>query len=303
MNLKKLAYFVTLVDIGNFTLATEKLFITQPALSWNIKDFEESLNTTLIKRTPDGIELTETGDILYHGAKTLLYNANQLKRSISIVQNRSKRKVRLGMTILSSIEYMNIFQYFNTHYHEYQLEFIQRGSKEIQELVADGKLDIGLVSDPIYYPNLKASRKTLEDYYYDAAVVVASDNPLAKHSSLTLEMIQDESISMMTEGFAMGNEVAKRMYSLGMHPNIVFTNENWEVLVEHVSSYKSITFLPMGIKDLLTRDDLVWIPSVDDRISRFNLSLVTSLDLNHKYDRILYDRFYNVLMDTNNSMT
>lgn len=195
MNLKKLDYFVTLVDAGNFSHAAEQLYITQPALSWNIKDLESSLKTELLVRSASGIELTETGSILYDGAKSLLEKAAQLERSIAIAQHHSKRKVRLGMTILSSIEYMDIFQYFASQYEEYQLDFVQRGSKEIQDMLAKGQLDIGIVSEPIYYPSLENTRRKLDDYYYEVAVVVSKDNPLSTEKSITFDMVKEEKLA------------------------------------------------------------------------------------------------------------
>lgn len=291
MNLKKLNYFITLVDAGSFSRAAELLYITQPALSWSIKDLEESLSTQLILRTPQGIELTKTGKILYVGAKQLLDNATNLKRAVSLAQSQSKRSVKLGLTILSSITYMDRFQKFTKQYSEYKLSYTQRGSKEIQNLVANGELDLGLVSEPIYVPELEKSKIQLKGLYYDVAVVLPCDHPLGSKDYLTLDMVSDQEIAMMTQSFAMGNEIEKRMNELGYDANIVFNNENWEVIVEHVSSYKSITFLPMGIKDLLTRDDLVWVPLKDDKVGRFNLFLVTNLDLVNKEDKLLFERF------------
>ncbi|WZU02604.1 hypothetical protein MGH68_06780 [Erysipelothrix sp. D19-032] len=90
-------------------------------------------------------------------------------RSVRYVGQLQKRRIRFGLTILSSIEYMSIFQKFTEFYPDYRLDYTQRGSKEIQELVANGQLDIGMVSTPIYFPILNESKVILDDYYYDVA--------------------------------------------------------------------------------------------------------------------------------------
>ncbi|WZU02603.1 LysR family transcriptional regulator [Erysipelothrix sp. D19-032] len=75
MDLKKLGYFVTLVEEGNFSRVMKALYITQPRLSWNVKELEEMMGTQLVKRSTTGIEITEAGNALYTGAKTLLMDA------------------------------------------------------------------------------------------------------------------------------------------------------------------------------------------------------------------------------------
>ncbi|AMC93255.1 hypothetical protein AOC36_04490 [Erysipelothrix larvae] len=85
MDLKKLNYFVALVEEGNFTRAARSLSVTQPALSWNVKYLEDVLSTQLVKRSTNGIEITKAGEMLYNGAKELLQEADELKKSVSKV--------------------------------------------------------------------------------------------------------------------------------------------------------------------------------------------------------------------------
>ena len=49
MDLKKLGYFVTLVEEGNFSRAAKALYITQPALSWNVKELEEMMGPSWLR--------------------------------------------------------------------------------------------------------------------------------------------------------------------------------------------------------------------------------------------------------------
>ncbi|WP_159649879.1 LysR family transcriptional regulator [Erysipelothrix aquatica] len=298
MDLKKLGYFVTLVEEGNFSRAAKALYITQPALSWNVKELEEMLGTQLVKRSTTGIEITEAGNVLYTGAKTLLMDADNLMRSVRYAGQLQKRRIRFGLTILSSIEYMSIFQKFTEFYPDYRLDYTQRGSKEIQQLVANGQLDIGMVSTPIYFPILNESKVILDDYYYDVAVVLPKGHRLCQATSLSLEQLKNERFSMMTDAFAMGNEIEKRCIKIGYYPDIVFVNENWEVIVEHVATYKSVTFLPFAIQDVLQRDDIVWIPLEDAEVARFNVVLITSLDLKDYDNRIFYNSFQQTLLST-----
>ncbi len=61
--------FVTVVDEGNITRAAEKLFLSQPALSYRLRHMEKALGHSLLLRTAEGIALTAQGEIFYDYCK------------------------------------------------------------------------------------------------------------------------------------------------------------------------------------------------------------------------------------------
>ncbi|KAA6001997.1 LysR family transcriptional regulator [Pantoea sp. M_5] len=72
MNLRRLKYFVKIVDIGSLTQAAEVLHIAQPALSQQVATLENELDQQLLIRTKRGVTPTEAGKILYGHARTIL---------------------------------------------------------------------------------------------------------------------------------------------------------------------------------------------------------------------------------------
>lgn len=79
MDLKSLRYFAEIARQKSFTLAAEKLFVTQPTLSRQIADLEEELGHPLFDRTTRKIELTEKGLYLYRQAQTILALVDKVK--------------------------------------------------------------------------------------------------------------------------------------------------------------------------------------------------------------------------------
>ena len=69
INLNLLKYFYEVVNIGNITKASEKLLVSQPAITKAIKELENELNTTLLERSKKGVIPTEEGQILYEHIK------------------------------------------------------------------------------------------------------------------------------------------------------------------------------------------------------------------------------------------
>lgn len=72
VELRHLRAFVTVAERRTFTAASHELLITQPALSRTVRQLEETVGTRLLDRTPNGVELTETGGELYERLRGVL---------------------------------------------------------------------------------------------------------------------------------------------------------------------------------------------------------------------------------------
>ena len=75
--------FVTVVDEGNITRAAEKLFLSQPALSYRLRHMEKALGHSLLLRTAEGIALTAQGEIFYDYCKRMMQGTLKIASSIN----------------------------------------------------------------------------------------------------------------------------------------------------------------------------------------------------------------------------
>lgn len=80
MDLKQLRYFVAVAEELHFGRAAQRLFISQPALSFDIRKFEEQLGVQLLARTNKSVTLTNAGQVLLDEARKLLQQAAEVKR-------------------------------------------------------------------------------------------------------------------------------------------------------------------------------------------------------------------------------
>jgi len=78
MRLDQLKYFAEVARCHSIALASEKLFVTQPAISIAIKNLEEELNCTLFNRSKNDISLTEVGSQILQSAKKILEEENYI---------------------------------------------------------------------------------------------------------------------------------------------------------------------------------------------------------------------------------
>jgi DNA-binding transcriptional LysR family regulator len=273
MDIRQLRYFIAIANAKSYSTAAKSLFVTQPTLTWTIQKLENDLNTRLFYTTDRGIELTENGKLLYENGRNIVKEIDDLTEQIRGQDNSTEKSLKIGITVLLSIKYMQTITEFISSHSNIKMTLIQKGSKRIQEMVSSGELDLGLVSFPIYYDNLEIEPFAAPLPHYDVSVVVSKDNPLASKKSLKLKELKDEDFSTLSADFVLGNLIYDRCHEVGFDPNVIFQNDSWEVLLENVAITNSITLLPTEFSIIATRKDVKWI-KLEDKINRIDIGFV-----------------------------
>ncbi|OFZ29005.1 MAG: LysR family transcriptional regulator [Bdellovibrionales bacterium RIFCSPHIGHO2_01_FULL_40_29] len=96
LNLSQLQTFVTVVAEGSMTAAADKLYLTQPAVSQQMKNLEDELGVELIVRGSKQIKMTAQGEVLYDHAKRILSLVQQTEISIKSVGAQLRGELRIG---------------------------------------------------------------------------------------------------------------------------------------------------------------------------------------------------------------
>lgn len=149
IEMKLLRAFVALVEVGNYRVASEQLFITQPALTKQIKAFERVIDQKLFIRGRNGAKLTEIGKVLYPEAKKLL---QQNKKFLSFAKNIKKNMngvLSIGFGISCFQHVPKWIRTFSERYPQCHVSAKQLPSNEQITLLMQGELDIGFVRMPV----------------------------------------------------------------------------------------------------------------------------------------------------------
>ena len=155
LTLKQLRYFEALARRGHFGHAADDCAISQPALSMQIKELEESLGTKLFERGARQVRLTNFGDALALRVRDILRSVDELEDLARASRNRLVGRLRIGViptiapyllpTIVGNLTRMH--DGLDIHVRE------TLTSKLIQEL-ADGRIDTAIVALPVSEPSL-----------------------------------------------------------------------------------------------------------------------------------------------------
>lgn len=260
MEFRQLNYFITVANKRSYSLAAKELFVTQPTLTLAIKKLEKEFNTTLFEQNNRRLELTESGQMLYEKGIVLLKSYNNLIDEMNAASEESREVLKVGLTVLFAIQYMEEISSFIARHPKVELSLIQHGSKQLQRMVANGDIDLGLLSFPQYERGIVMKPIERKKASYVAAIVVPSNHPLENKEEITIEDLKDVRISSLTKNYVLGNEIYVKCRERGFEPNIVFADDNWTVLVKSIEIFSSVAILPAEFEDISQFQNTKWIP-------------------------------------------
>ena len=133
MEAKEWQTFVTVVEEGNITKAAEKLFLSQPALSYRLKQVEDILGRPLLIRANDGIALTAEGELYYDYCRRMIRSREELRQNIGKVTGKIQGTLKIAASInFADYELPHLLNNFTKQYPKIRIEVNERKSKTIK---------------------------------------------------------------------------------------------------------------------------------------------------------------------------
>ncbi|HEO2184131.1 TPA: LysR family transcriptional regulator, partial [Streptococcus agalactiae] len=222
MDIRQLTYFIAVAEAKNYSHAAKSLFVTQPTLSQSIKKLEAELNTILFLQNGRQLALTEAGEILYEKGQLLMTNFNQMVTEIQQLNQEKKEGIRVGLTSLFAIQFMKQISTFMATHSNVEVSLIQDGSRKLQELLAKGKIDIGLLSFPSTRNDITIEPLQTSTKGYKVSIVMPKSHPLATLPEIELNDLRDYKVASLNEHYMLGEMLPRKCRALGFDPHIVF---------------------------------------------------------------------------------
>lgn len=163
MNLKQLRYFLVVAEEKQITSATERLYIAQPPLSYQLKQLEKELGAQLFKRTAHGVELTDAGQILQSYATEILSLAQNARNQVHKTISGELGTIAIGMASSSTgLIPMPSFQNLIKFYPEISFDIYEDNTFGIIDKLEKKTIDLGIVRTPYNRNGLNAKTLTTE---------------------------------------------------------------------------------------------------------------------------------------------
>ena len=179
---RRLQVFYTVAKQLSFTKAAEQLFMTQPAVTFQVKQLEEHFNTRLFERNHGRIALTPAGRVVMEYAERILSLGDELDTRVGDLTGSVGGPLLLGAS-MTIAEYIlpKILGEFKAAHPEVQAHMTIGNSEAIVHRVAEHTLDVGLIESPSYLPSLQ-NEVCCDD---ELVVICAPGHELAKRKSVS----------------------------------------------------------------------------------------------------------------------
>ncbi len=190
MDIEDLKAFTVVADTESFSLAAQKLFITQPAVSKRIAALEQNLDHSLFDRLGKRVELTEAGKVLLPQALTILKNIEETTRSIRELTGEISGSLKVATSHHIGLHHLPpVLRSFASQHPDVNLLFDFLDSEKAYDKVINGDVELAIVTlAPKLEPPLE--KKAL---WKDPLVFVAGQNhPLSRCRNVTLEQLSEE---------------------------------------------------------------------------------------------------------------
>ncbi|MFA7945096.1 transcriptional regulator CynR [Pseudomonas brenneri] len=245
MLLRHIRYLLAVADHRNFTRAAEALHVSQPTLSQQIKQLEETLGAPLLDRSGRTVSLTDAGQAYVRFARLALQDLQAGTRAMHDVQNLSRGNLRLAMTPTFTAYLIGpLLAQFYRLYPGISVSVEEMTQDRLEHALTEDLLDIGLGFTGEHMPDIACQALFVEAL---SLVASASHPTLSRKQWLKLADFQQQPLVLLNAGFATRRYIDDYCRTLAIKPQIAMEANSISAVIEIIRHTHLATILPREV--------------------------------------------------------
>ncbi len=272
LDLKQLEYFVHVVDLGGFSRAARVLRIAQPAISRQVRNLEVELRQNLLLRNGRGAVPTEAGKRLLEHARGILQQVDRARRDVDETKGAPVGQVVVGLppTVARHLT-LPVVREFRQRFPQASLSIVEGLSANILEWLSVGRVDVGLVYNPVATPEIEY-RVLLEEPLCLVCARKGGNQP----RTLRLAELPRFPLLIPSRPHAIRMLVEARLAGVGLRPQVAMEIDAVPAILELVADGHGFAVLsPRALQGTATAARLHTRPIVQPQLASA-LAVVTS---------------------------
>lgn len=263
MDFRQLRYFVAVYEEGHVGRAAERLSLSQPALSQQIRLLEHSLDVSLFERSSKRLLPTLAAHTLYNHAVPLLEGMQRAREALRNFKGQSQRTLAIGVlqTVHSSLVPQMLERVRKAQPH-LVVQIYELSGMEIERRLLNGSLDIGISYLPPRQPGLHG----LLLYEDELKLVVPANHPLREFKKVSMSQAGELPMLLLGEEFQVRQIWQAQLSNLGRRPHVQAELNNMAGILDSLAHTRLATVLPGRAQDIQDNDDLLWKPISEPRV-------------------------------------
>lgn len=251
INLRDLVYFLAVVEKQHFGRAAESCFVTQPALSMQLKKLEEILGVQLFERSNKQVIVTPIGQMIAKRAQLVVQEVENIRQIARQAQDPLGGEVRLGI-IPTIAPYLlpRILSKINLELPQLQLQLHEGQTHVICKELEEGRLDAVILALPLVDYDFVEIEIYREPFY----LVVPINHRLARRRAIEEAELEGEQVLLLEDGHCLRDQALAVCRLAGAQENSSFRATSLETLRYMVASGAGVTLMPELAVDRERRD-------------------------------------------------
>lgn len=244
MELRHLEYFVAVAEELSFTRASRRLHVVQSGVSSAIQGLERELGASLFDRDRHRVTLTDAGRALLPEARATLAAAQAATDAVAEASAGLRGTLTVGTMIsTASVDVPTLLAQFHEEHPGVlvRLRVMPGGSADLAREVADGGLDLALLSLPGEAPAGLAVRQLAHE---PLALICAPNHPLAKREAVPLDALAAEAFVDFPVGWGTRALVDRAFAAAGVDRQVAFEVADYRTAAGLVSNGLGVAFIP-----------------------------------------------------------
>ncbi|KVO98536.1 LysR family transcriptional regulator [Burkholderia ubonensis] len=274
MELKQLRYFVAVADELHFGRAAKRLFISQPALSFDIRKFEDALGVQLFARTSKSVALTNAGEVLLGEARRLLLQAAEAERLT--VRSASGYAGRLRVGFVHSMLYRGLpdaVRRFEADHPGVEIVLSEMNTQAQVQAIQRGQIDLGYAHWGHFPPEVDSTPIHAEPF----VCCLPAGHPLARRRQVALAALADEPFILFPRDAAphYHDLIIAQCVNAGFSPLIRHEARLWQTILSMIEFGMGVALVPRVLQQVKS-DRLAFRPLKDAPLESRTLELKRS---------------------------
>ena len=241
MHIETLKVFCDIIESGSVSYAASQNFVTQSAVSQQVRSLEDKYECRLLERARAGVKPTPAGQILYNSSKEIVRRFIELENRLREIGSVVAGSIRVGTVYSVGLhelppyltEFLRNYPAVNVH-----MEYLR--SNRIYEDLVEGKIDLGVVA----YPAKRSQIVTLPFRSDELVLIVPPDNTLAKQSKVTFAQITGQKFVGFERDIPTRKAADRILRDHGVKPAYTMEFDNIETIKRAVEIGLGIAIVP-----------------------------------------------------------
>ncbi|WP_274363115.1 LysR family transcriptional regulator [Paenibacillus thermotolerans] len=241
VNIEWYRIFLHAAEAHNLTKAAQKLHMTQPSVSYAMKQLEGSLGVELFERLSKGVRLTEEGQVLCRHIRQAFTQLDAAERHINNMKRLNEGRIRIGANgaivkhfLLSSLES------YHARFADIRIQLSQDRTSRVLERLKQGSLDVGCIYLPVTDEEIEVVASYTTSYCAVAGAAFADRSPVP----LSAERLAMLPLLMLTPGSSTRSFIEAWFRSQGVEAEADFELNSLEMIAEFAERGFGAAFLP-----------------------------------------------------------